>query len=40
MVKKNTTMPGDIAYLAEKAGINFSKTLTQALKEKLKLTEK
>lgn len=35
MVKKNTTIPGDLAYQAEQAGINFSQTLTEALKEKL-----
>lgn len=34
-VKKNTTIPGDLAQEAEKAGINFSKTLTEALKKKL-----
>lgn len=35
-VKKNTTIPGDLAYLAEEQGINFSQTLTEALKQKLK----
>lgn len=34
-VKKNTTIPGDLAQKAEEAGINFSKTLTEALEEKL-----
>lgn len=34
-VKKNTTIPGDLAAKAEKAGINFSKTLTEALEMKL-----
>ncbi|MBD5431637.1 MAG: HicB family protein [Lactobacillus sp.] len=34
-VKKNTTIPGDLAYKAEQAGINFSQTLTEALQEKL-----
>ncbi|RVU70415.1 type II toxin-antitoxin system HicB family antitoxin [Lactobacillus xujianguonis] len=34
-VKKNTTIPGDLAYKAEQAGINFSKTLTEALQHKL-----
>lgn len=34
-VKKNTTIPGDLAQRAEKAGINFSKTLTEALEKKL-----
>lgn len=35
LVKKNTTIPVDIAKRAERAGINFSETLTNALKEKL-----
>ncbi|MCF1843847.1 type II toxin-antitoxin system HicB family antitoxin [Lactobacillus mulieris] len=34
-VKKNTTIPGDLAFKAEQAGINFSQTLTEALKSKL-----
>lgn len=34
-VKKNTTIPANLAYLAEEKGINFSKVLTDALKEKL-----
>lgn len=34
-VKKNTTIPGDLAAKAEEAGINFSKTLTEALEVKL-----
>lgn len=37
MVKKNTTIPGDLAYLAEEQGINFSQTLTEALRQKLKV---
>lgn len=36
-VKKNTTIPGDLAYKAEQAGINFSQTLTEALKKKLNI---
>ena len=36
-VKKNTTIHGDLAYKAEEAGINFSQTLTEALKQKLNL---
>ena len=36
-VKKNTTIPGGLAYKAEEAGINFSQTLTEALKQKLNL---
>lgn len=34
-VKKNTTIPAELAIKAEKEGINFSKTLSDALKEKL-----
>lgn len=34
-VKKNTTIPGDLAQKAEEAGINFSKTLAEALEAKL-----
>ncbi|RVU71480.1 MULTISPECIES: type II toxin-antitoxin system HicB family antitoxin [Lactobacillus] len=33
MVRKNTRIPGDIAVRAEKAGINFSKTLTKSLEK-------
>lgn len=36
-IKKNTTIPGDLAYKAEQAGINFSQTLTEALENKLDL---
>ncbi|OYS59521.1 HicB family protein [Limosilactobacillus reuteri] len=35
-VKKNTTLPGELAKRAEEAGINFSQTLREALEEKLK----
>lgn len=35
IVKKNTSIPGDLAQEAEKAGINFSQTLTEALRAKL-----
>ena len=35
VVKKNTTIPGDLAQEAEDAGINFSQTLTDALRAKL-----
>lgn len=35
MVKKNTRIPADIATQAEERGINFSATLTMALKEAL-----
>lgn len=35
VVRKNTTIPVDLAMKAEEAGINFSAALTEALKEKL-----
>lgn len=35
VVRKNTTIPVDLAEKAEEAGINFSATLTEALKDKL-----
>jgi len=35
-VKKTLTLPARIAYKAEKAGVNFSKVLREALKEYLK----
>lgn len=35
LVKKNTTIPADLAQEAEKHGINFSAALTAALKERL-----
>lgn len=35
IVKKNTSLPGDLAQEAEKAGINFSQTLADALRTKL-----
>lgn len=34
-VKKNTTLPGELAKEAEEAGINFSQTLKEALEKKL-----
>ncbi|GEP73734.1 toxin-antitoxin system, antitoxin component, HicB family [Lentilactobacillus rapi DSM 19907 = JCM 15042] len=34
-VKKNTTIPGDLARMAEQKNINFSALLTDALKAKL-----
>lgn len=34
-VKKNTTIPRDLAKKAEDAGINFSKILTEAIEKKL-----
>ena len=37
VVRKNTTIPVDLAEQAEEAGINFSATLTEALKEKLRV---
>lgn len=35
MVKKNTSIPKDLAIRGEKAGVNFSKLLADALKVKL-----
>lgn len=35
VVKKNTTLPGDLAKRAEEAGINFSQVLREGLEEKL-----
>ncbi|GMA45868.1 type II toxin-antitoxin system HicB family antitoxin [Tetragenococcus muriaticus] len=37
VVRKNTTIPEDLAERADSAGINFSETLTEALKEKLEV---
>ena len=34
-IKRNTSIPRDLAIADEKAGINFSKLLTEALKIKL-----
>lgn len=34
-IKKNTSIPRDLAIRGEKAGVNFSKLLTDALKVKL-----
>lgn len=34
-VRKNVTVPAELAYEAEKEKINFSKVLTEALQEKL-----
>ncbi len=39
-VKKTLTLPASIAYKAEKAGVNFSKILREALDEYLKEEEK
>ncbi|MEA1883278.1 MAG: type II toxin-antitoxin system HicB family antitoxin [Thermotogota bacterium] len=39
-VKKTLTVPASIAYKAEKAGVNFSKVLREALDEYLKEDEK
>ena len=39
-VKKTLTVPAGIAYKAEKAGVNFSKILREALGEYLKEDEK
>lgn len=35
IIKKNTSIPRDLAIAGEKASINFSKLLTEALKIKL-----
>ncbi|WP_125588159.1 type II toxin-antitoxin system HicB family antitoxin [Companilactobacillus jidongensis] len=35
-VRKNTTLPADIAQQAEERNINFSETLLEGLKQKLK----
>lgn len=35
-VRKNTRIPAELALEAEKAGYNFSKVLTEALRDKLK----
>lgn len=37
VVRKNTTIPEDLAEKADAADINFSETLTEALKEKLEV---
>lgn len=39
MVKKNTRIRGDLAYKAEKAGINFSQLLTEAIEKKLGISQ-
>ena len=39
-VKKNCTLPGWLCYEAEKANINFSQVLQNALKEKLQLVDR
>ncbi|WP_334330493.1 type II toxin-antitoxin system HicB family antitoxin [Companilactobacillus sp. HBUAS59699] len=36
-VRKNTSLPADIAQKAEERNINFSETLLEGLKQKLKL---
>lgn len=38
-VKKNCTLPGWLCYEAEKAHINFSQVLQNALKQELKIAE-
>lgn len=38
-VKKNCTLPGWLCYEAEKAHINFSQVLQNALKQELKISE-
>lgn len=39
-VKKNCTIPGWLCYEAEKANINFSHALQDALKRELKITDR
>lgn len=39
-VKKNCTVPGWLCYAAEKADINFSQVLQEALKRELKIYKK
>lgn len=39
-VRKNCTIPGWLCYEAEKANINFSQTLQNALKNELGLTDR
>ncbi len=36
-VRKNLTIPADIAFLADRAGVNYSRLLTKALKDELSL---
>ena len=38
-VKKNCTIPGWLCYAAEKANINFSQVLQDALKKELKISQ-
>lgn len=40
VVKKNCTLPSWLCYAAEKANINFSQALQEALKRELKITDK
>ena len=37
MVNKNTRIPSDLAMMAEERNINFSETLTEGLKRKLRV---
>lgn len=39
-VKKNCTLPSWLCYAAEKANINFSQALQDALKKELKITDR
>lgn len=39
-VKKNCTLPGWLCYAAEKADINFSQVLQEALKRELGITDR
>ena len=39
-VKKNCTIPSWLCYAAEKANINFSQALQEALKRELRITDR
>ena len=39
-VKKNCTLPSWLCYAAEKANINFSQALQEALKQELRITDR
>ena len=40
VVKKNCTLPSWLCYAAEKANINFSQALQEALKRELRITDR
>jgi post-segregation antitoxin (ccd killing protein) len=39
-VRKNLTIPARLAYQAERAGINFSQILSEALEKELQLQQR